>query len=142
VQQVERQPSHVYTLHLASFRKRGSLLSFLKRQWLGKHLNRRRIYKTIPKELSFFTSGDIATRNDAVYSKRVVAREQRLTRLCYGVYESVADANADKRVLERYLKLRIRVIREQLTTEFIRRACYEPIGGTRFTKWQQWEMDS
>jgi hypothetical protein len=135
-QHVENQPAHAYTLQIATFQRPATVLSFLKQQWLGKGMNHSRVYKKTHKQLFFFASAENAFRSDPIYSEQVVVRGPKLTRICYGIYESKADANADQRILQRYLGLGIRVLRKQLTTEIVRRVVFEPIEGKVLDGWE------
>lgn len=135
--QIEDQPTYVYTLHIASYKKQSSVISFINHFWLAKHLEQRHVYKNTPKRLRLFVYGEFSFKNDPLYSEQVVVRKQKFTRLSYGVYESKADANADKRILERQLGLTIQILRKSPTKELIRNVWLKPVAG----KWFKWEVN-
>jgi hypothetical protein len=134
-QQIERQPDHVYTLHVASFQNGNELRSFLRAQWIAKGAGRKGIYKNTPKGLTFSVSGDINTKNDYLYTRQAPSKGRTIS-LRYGVYESTADADADRKVLERTLGTKLRVMRERPTVELVRRVLLQGVEGTRLQRWE------
>ena len=134
--QLKKQPTHVYTLHLASYRNQAVLQKFVKRQWLGHRMNQYRVYKNTPKQLIFGASGDVDIKRDPLYVKAVTVKGRRFTRLCYGVYGSMADAAIDRKILEHHLGIRVRAMREQPTTELVRQILFKPVKGRGLDGWE------
>ncbi|MDQ3814296.1 MAG: hypothetical protein M3347_10140 [Armatimonadota bacterium] len=137
-EQIQRQPTYIYTIHILTYIKRSTLHQFVDEHWLRNNLHKHRVYKSQSKKfLLFIASGDVVAKSDPLYLQSVRFKGRKMTRLCYGIYENQDDANRDRRVLERHLGQRLNIIRSELSTEIIDGAWLKSLIGTHIDRWER-----
>jgi hypothetical protein len=128
-------PVRLYTLQIASYQRRRGVSAFLRFHWRPVGMPRRRVYSTVPKRLRLHLDGDFKHKNDPLYSVRARVKNHLVTRLRYGVYASVADANRDRAAVERRLHLRLQVWPIQLTERLPLLVWATPVAGRYLNEW-------
>ena len=136
--QIEFQPDYVYAVRLASHENPRSVADFVERHWLRKQMKKRKVYETVPKDLRLDVGGEVTARSDPLYSVHAAVQGRKVARVCYGVYESVADAERDRRVLARHLGAGVKptLMRFHVTGELVERVWFAPIVGQSLRKWE------
>jgi hypothetical protein len=124
--EIESQPARVYTLQVALYKRKSGVRWFLSRFWSPNHMQRRGVYRTVPKNLQLFGGGDVDSKGDPLYAVWNTVKKRKMACVRYGIYESVADADQDQRILERHLGLRLQVLPCQLTKNLINKLWFIP----------------
>jgi hypothetical protein len=108
--QIESQPGRLYTLQLAVYERKSGARWFLSRFWKPRRMQRLRVYERTPKHLQLFGGGDVDSKDDPLYAVWAVVQKRKMVCVRYGIYESVTDANQDRKTLEKYLGLQLQVL--------------------------------
>ena len=135
--QIQRQSDKVYTIHLLTYQRNSTLQQYVNQRWLKNELHLRKVYKSQRKAfIMFIPGGDLVAKSDPLFLEPIVSNGRKMTRVCYGIYEHQADANLDRRLLEKQLGQRLSVIHSQLTTEMIESAWLKSLFGTNIQRWE------
>ncbi|MFA0783002.1 hypothetical protein [Fervidibacter sacchari] len=125
-QQVRKESTHIYTLQIAAFERTKNAREFLQKHW--RDFERYRVYQRIPK--GFVLECACAERylppKEPIYSVWKLRGGRKLFCLRYGVYATRSDAEKDKKVLERFLRCSLLILRCQLTVTLVIRVWEDP----------------
>ena len=132
--QIAGEPTHVYTLRIADLASAADARAFVRSRWVDRGVLKRRVYRSVPKAVLLTVGGEFAVKSDPLYA-RPAARGGRVG-LLYGAYESRADADRDRRVLERSVGKGLTVAREPVTREFVLGLWLDVPAGSDAPEWE------
>lgn len=128
VEFVRSQPTHVYVIQFGVYRDPQSVASFLRQKWAM--AARRHIYVRTRKHFRVaYASEGGRNKSEPLFVLPGNINNQKVQRLCYGIYASVEDANRDAQQFRRIWGYSPVVLRRPLTTQLARAFIFDSVAG-------------